>query len=552
MAGTFPSMLQFIISAVRENNRGSVDRLSNWELPISGEIGGSFPDTEGDTWFYATLDTPLGYTMPSGMGGGNGSTPTQVTDVVLRPFYLDENPSPEMREFPMDFAVVLDPKMRETGVIDVNLVDFIAVVEVDGAAVHTSVPAAAVPDVAPPVEEPPLVVEPEPAPAPATLEDVTIPAQDAPEAEPEVFSAAGNMQPDPRGPVTIPQVDLSEFSQEMELSEFVPEEPSPEELPPVIPQAEFPATIAQVELPPAIPQAGPLTFIPQVDLPTTIPQAELTPVIPEEAPPTFVPPAELPPVVPQVELPPTVPQADLADFVPAPKPPLAPRRVIDTPRPIREEVVFDDVVDRTPRNTGPLKLAAAGAAVLALGWLGLSAVFSSSGDAEAPAAQTETTTTTETSSTTTTPALPPPPSPDDIARVSRALPPGYAPDSCPPAAVPEDGGVVTLTCGRNGDPGGPVSGSYTVFGDRTSLFAAVDRAVAASGQMVCPGNIQSPGPWRRNAAPEREVGTLFCGTRDQNPVVIWSDNERLMLNIVQGAPEGPDLVALYGWWTQHS
>jgi len=254
-----------------------------------------------------------------------------------------------------------------------------------------------------------------------------------------------------------------------------------------------------------------------------------------------------------VELPPTVPQADLSEFVPAPKPPPTPRRVIDKPRPVREEVVFDDVAERTPRNTGPLKLVAAGTAALALGWLGLSAVFSSSGDAETSAAATETTTTSEASSTTTpAPVLPPPPSPADIERVRRALPPGYAPDSCPPAAVPEDGGVATLACGRNGDPGGPVSGSYTVFGDRTSLYAAVDRAVAASGQMNCPGNIQSPGPWRRNAAPDREVGTLFCGTRDQNPVVIWSDTERLMLTTVQGAPEGPDLVALYGWWAQHS
>jgi hypothetical protein len=534
-------MLQFVISAVRENNRGSVDRLSNWELPISGEIGGSFPDTEGDTWFYAALDTPLGYTMPSGMGGGNGSSPTQVTDVVLRPFYLDENPSPEMRAFPMDFAVVLDSTMLESGVIDVNLVDFIAVVEVDGAMVHSDILAAAAPDVAPAVE----VEEPEP----TTLEDVTFPAQDVQEPEPEVFSVAGNMRPDPHGPVTIPQVDLSEFSQEMELSEFVPEDPSPDELPPIVPQ---------VELPAAAPQAGPPAFIPQFELPPTVQQAELPPAIPQAAPPTFVPQAELAPTVPQaeipqVELPPTVPQADLADFAPAPKPPPAKRRVIDRPAPVREEVVFNDVAARAPRNTGPLKLAAAGAAVLALGWLGFSALFSRGGDTDATAAQTDTTTTTETSSTTPpAPVLPPPPSPEDIERVRRALPPGYAPDVCPPAAVAEDGGIATLACGRNGDPGGPVSGLYTVFGDRTSLYAAVDRAVAASGQMNCPGNIQSPGPWRRNAAPEREVGTLFCGTRDQNPVVIWSDTERLMLNIVQGAPEGPDLVALYGWWTQHS
>lgn len=591
MAGTFPDMLQFVISAVRENNRGSVDRLSNWTLPISGEIGGSFPDTEGDTWFYATLDTPLGYTMPSGMGVGNGSSPTPVTDVVLRPFYLDENPSPGMQAFLMDFAVVLDPGMRESGVIDVNLVDFIAVVEVDDAAVHGNVPAGPAPDVEPAREEAPPVeeVQPEPEPELATFEDVTFPAHDGPEPEPAVFSAAGEMQPDPRDPVTIPQVNLTELSPEMAPSEFVPEETSPDELPPVIPQAELPATVAQVEIPPATPQAGPPTFIPQFELPPAtqleelppaIPQEELPPAmsqeelphtIPQADPPTFIPQFEIPPTMsqeepapaipqttppeftPQVELPPTVPQADLSDFVPTPKPPPTPRRAITRPTPVREEVVFDDVAERTPRNTGPLKLAAAAAAVLVLGGLGFSALFSSSGDAEAPAAQIESTTDTTTAAMSTpTPPAPLPLSPEELARVVRELPTGYTPELCPPREGVESGGVGTLACGPNPDPGGPLSGLYTVFRDRTSLNEAFDRAVYASTQQVCPENMQSPGPWRRNAAPELEAGVLFCGTRGETPVVIWSDIEKLRLSTVLGRPEGPNLDAMYGWWTQHS
>jgi hypothetical protein len=267
-------------------------------------------------------------------------------------------------------------------------------------------------------------------------------------------------------------------------------------------------------------------------------------VIPQAAPPAFV---------PQVELPPTVPQADLSEFVPAPKPPPTPRRVIDKPRPVREEVVFDDVAERTPRNTGPLKLVAAGTAVLALGWLGLSAVFSSSGDAETPAAQTESTTDTTTAAMSTpTPPAPLPLSPEELARVVRELPAGYTPELCPPREDVEAGGVGTLVCGPNTDPGGPLSGVYTVFRDRTALNEAFDRVVYASTQQVCPGNMQSPGPWRRNAAPEREAGVLFCGTQGEAPVVIWSDIERLRLSTVQGSPVGPNLDALYGWWTQHS
>jgi hypothetical protein len=413
-------------------------------------------------------------------------------------------------------------------------------------------------------------VEPEPEPEPATLEDVTIPAQDVEEPEPEVFSAAGEMQPDPHELVTIPQANLTELSPEMTSSEFVPEEPSPDELPPVIPQAELPATVAQVEMPPATSQSGPPAFIPQFELPPTALLEELPPTIPQADPPTFIPQAEIPSTapradiatvpqaeppafIPQVELPPTVPQADLADFVPTPKPPTASRPIADRPRPVRDDVVFDAVVERTPRNTGPLKLAAGAAAVLILGGLGFSALFSSSGDAEAPTAQIESTTDTTTAAISTpTPPVPLPLSPEELARVVRELPAGYTPESCPPREGVESGGVGTLACGPNTDPGGPLSGLYTAFRDRTSLNEAFDRAVYASTQLVCPGNMQSPGPWRRNAAPDREAGVLFCGTRGETPVVIWSDIEKLRLSTVLGKSEVPNLDAMYGWWTQHS
>lgn len=548
-------MLQFIITAVREGNRGSVERLSDWSLPVAGNLGGSLPDSDGDSWFYSTLATPISYTMPTGVGVGGGPTAVPVTDVVLRPHYLDEQPSPDMRGFLMDFAVVLDPAMRESGVIDLNRVDFIAVVEVDAvregeeAPVSPAAPTPEPEEIAETVQVEDPVDHQESEPEAATIKDVTNAGGG--------ISFAEEMQPDQLGQISDEPSEMSDIDPE-ELSDFEPEDTPDEELvqvelPPTVSQMEFPPTAAQEELPPTVPQA---------ELPPTVPQMEFPPAVPQVKPPPAVSQDELPPTVPQMEFPPTVEQVELPrtipqmEFTPADQKmerPIAPRPVVDRPRPVRNEVVFDTLPEREPRNTGPLKLAAAAAAGLVLVGFGISAVFSSSGDAEAPAAQIESTTETAAAAMSTpTPPAPAPLSPEELARVIRDLPAGYTPESCPPKEGVEAGGVGTLACGPNTDPGGPLSGLYTVFRDRTSLNEAFDRAVYASTQKVCPGNMQSPGPWRRNATPEREAGVLFCGTRGETPVVIWSDVERLRIATTLGSPGEANLDALYGWWTQHS
>jgi hypothetical protein len=210
---------------------------------------------------------------------------------------------------------------------------------------------------------------------------------------------------------------------------------------------------------------------------------------------------------------------------------------------------------RRPSSRGRKTLLAAAAGATLLITLGVGLLGMGSRDSKPDAAPRVTpTTTTRTSTPVVPPPPPPPPSRESLNRVTAALPPGYSKGSCTPAADTEAGGFATLACGRNGDAGGPASGTYTGFSSPVSLAAAFDRAVAASSQRDCPGEtpLQSPGPWRRNATPEKVAGTLFCGMRGQSPVVIWSNTERLTLSIVQGAPEVPDLPALYGWWTQHS
>jgi hypothetical protein len=85
----------------------------------------------------------------------------------------------------------------------------------------------------------------------------------------------------------------------------------------------------------------------------------------------------------------------------------------------------------------------------------------------------------------------------------------------------------------------------------SALRATFDGIVASARQVNCPGNIQSPGPWRRNAAPQLVAGTVFCGFRGNMPIVAWTDDADLLVSSVDGAEAGPNLDLLYTWWRGH-
>lgn len=131
--------------------------------------------------------------------------------------------------------------------------------------------------------------------------------------------------------------------------------------------------------------------------------------------------------------------------------------------------------------------------------------------------------------------------------LQRSLPKGYPAGACEPDATP-DGALAAVSCGANTDPGGPRAATYTLFGDDVALDQALAGVVAEVRTVICPGNIQSPGPWRRNATPEKVSGTLFCGQDGDRAIVAWTDVEKQTLNRV----EGQDLPALYTWWSSHS
>jgi hypothetical protein len=152
--------------------------------------------------------------------------------------------------------------------------------------------------------------------------------------------------------------------------------------------------------------------------------------------------------------------------------------------------------------------------------------------------------------TTTAPQPTSSPSADEQ-RLLRMVPRGYAPDSCRPAGTSNEARA-QIECDGNGDPGGPASATYTLSPDRAALDAAFSDVVQSSQQVNCPGNIQSPGPWRRVATPDKVAGTLFCGLTEGIPTVAWTDDARLVVSVAHAGPSGPTFPDLYNWWASHS
>lgn len=213
-----------------------------------------------------------------------------------------------------------------------------------------------------------------------------------------------------------------------------------------------------------------------------------------------------------------------------------------TPRPVQRRSV--------PRSV--LTVVAAVIAVAVVGGLAYWLTRPSSEPEPTAAPPAPTSTTSPPAQPSPSPATPTPTSrADDEARLMQMLPPGYPPGSCEPVDAAENT-LAQINCGRSSDPDGPLSAVYTLVADREALDAAFTAAMQAANQVVCPGNIQSPGPWRRNATPDKVSGTLFCGLREGQPTVIWTDEDRLLVSGVESGPDGPTFPQLYSWWSSHS
>lgn len=149
-------------------------------------------------------------------------------------------------------------------------------------------------------------------------------------------------------------------------------------------------------------------------------------------------------------------------------------------------------------------------------------------------------------------ALAPTFSADEVqARLLSLLPRDYSPGTCKPITPPMDA-LSEVSCEKNSDPDGPMSATYLLFADATSLRGAFDRIVQSSNIIECPGRIQSPGPWHRNATPDKASGMLLCGTQDGNLLLGWTNDAEQLISVAKAGPQGPTIDQLYAWWTSHS
>lgn len=156
-------------------------------------------------------------------------------------------------------------------------------------------------------------------------------------------------------------------------------------------------------------------------------------------------------------------------------------------------------------------------------------------------------------------AVNPPPAPPPSTSASPpprkiVLPGGYPPGTCTPEDARDPGTEVVMICGPNQDPGGPIAATYSLARDAQSLQGALAHVIAAATTVICPGNIASPGPWRKLAKPDVIQGTVFCGVRDGRPLIAWTlDTERLLAVVESPSLDGTaGLADLYAWWASHS
>ncbi len=135
-------------------------------------------------------------------------------------------------------------------------------------------------------------------------------------------------------------------------------------------------------------------------------------------------------------------------------------------------------------------------------------------------------------------------------RLAALMPPGYPNGTCAPAAA-ANVVVAQADCGPNASAP-HTTARFTLYRDASALADALDRLIRDTTVLVCPGNYQSPGPWRHNADLSKPVGTLVCGTSPQgNPRIGWTLDSELLLATIDSDGSTPSLAQLYDWWSQH-
>jgi serine/threonine-protein kinase len=160
---------------------------------------------------------------------------------------------------------------------------------------------------------------------------------------------------------------------------------------------------------------------------------------------------------------------------------------------------------------------------------------------------TPTKTTTSTTITTTTTATG-----DLEGQLLSLVPPGYPGGTCT-SATPKPNTVwsdalAVVDCDQNTNPGGPSKARYALFANPSVLKDATDADIKLLTLATCPGGTNNPETWQHPNAPKVDVGVVACGTYNNHPNMVWSNQVKLLLCDVFGDP--PTIEELHTWWTK--
>lgn len=152
------------------------------------------------------------------------------------------------------------------------------------------------------------------------------------------------------------------------------------------------------------------------------------------------------------------------------------------------------------------------------------------------------------------------PHPADQQRLTTLLPPAFsAALTCQAGQTNPPGTAASVQCTPRGQHlEAPAGATYRLAAQKDNLDALLKAALDHTTIQLCPGNIQSPGPWHRTAHPNVFAGTVYCGARGSTAVVGWTDTDKLTIAEIRSSPmpsdtrTGSAMVALYQWWSMNS
>lgn len=201
-----------------------------------------------------------------------------------------------------------------------------------------------------------------------------------------------------------------------------------------------------------------------------------------------------------------------------------------------------------------LLLSAAAVFVLVVGALGIWWLVKPDGSAPGPVATptstpSETTRSREPTRRTRTTTSAPPRTETFDAQLMGLLSAGHDSSNCAPAGEAAGAALATVDCGPATTPGAPLSTRYSLFADQFTLDAGFEESVEVNSELLpCPGSdIDSATTWHYTEDPDQVAGKIACGTYNDRPDLVWTNDVALLLADAQG----PDLEELHNWWLQY-